>query len=167
MRSFDPLGALERLIQHDVEFAIIGGLAARLRGSPTVTDDLDICHSTAEANLTRLASSLSSMHAILRGAEDVALPLGARLLRQSHNLAFSTDFGSLDCLAQPPGIAGHAQLLRNADSIKIDGVRIMIASFDDLMAMKRAAGRPKDLIELEVLGALRDELEAGRLRETR
>lgn len=159
MRAFDPLGALERLIHHEVEFVIIGGLAARLRGSPTVTDDLDICHSTAEANLTRLASALSSMHAVLRGAEDVELPLDTRILRQTHNTTFSTDFGSLDCLALPPGVNGHAQLQRNADSIDIDGAQIMIASLNDLMAMKRAAGRAKDLIELEVLGALAEELE--------
>ena len=43
----------------------------------------------------------------------------------------------------------------------------MIASLDDLMTMKKATGNPKDLIALEVLGALREEPEADRRRESR
>ena len=35
----------------------------------------------------------------------------------------------------------------------------LVASLDDLMAMKRAAGRPKDRVELEILGALREEID--------
>jgi hypothetical protein len=35
---------------------------------------------------------------------------------------------------------------------------VLVASVDDLIRMKRAAGRPKDLLAVEELGALRDEL---------
>jgi hypothetical protein len=49
----------------------------------------------------------------------------------------------------------------------IGGVTVKVASIDDLIRMKRAAGRPKDLIELEVLGALRDEIDEQALASRR
>jgi hypothetical protein len=159
MKAFDPLGALERLSEHQVDFVLIGGLAARLHGSPTVTDDLDICHSTDIANLERLAEALRSMNARLRGAEDATVPLDAALLRSSDNLTFTTDFGSVDCMGSPAGIGGFEELERDAEMIDLDGTAVRVASLEELMTMKRAAGRPQDLIELELLGALRDELE--------
>jgi hypothetical protein len=43
----------------------------------------------------------------------------------------------------------------------LDGLTVAVASLDDLIAMKQAAGRPKDRIEVEVLGALRDVIAEG------
>lgn len=159
MRPFDPLGALARLVEHGVRFVLIGGLAARLRGSPTVTDDLDICHSKEAPNLAALADALATMGARLRGAEDVEVPLDVRFLAAGENFTFSTEFGALDCMAQPAGVGGYEELIQDTDTVDLGNVTIEIASLDSLMAMKRAAGRPKDLIELEVLGALKQEIE--------
>ncbi len=162
MKSFDPLGALQSLTQHRVEFVLIGGLAARLRGSPTVTDDLDVCHSKDGGNLENLAEALASMNARLRGAEDVDFILDARSLKTGENFTFLTDFGPLDCMARPAGVEGFAELGRNADVLDLDGITVAVASIEDLIRMKRAAGRPQDLIELEVLGALLEETEGNR-----
>ncbi len=54
---------------------------------------------------------------------------------------------------------GYETLLPNAIEIPVDGETIRVAGLDDLIAMKRAAGRPKDRIELEILGALREEID--------
>lgn len=62
--------------------------------------------------------------------------------------------------ARSPGPYGYSDLRSTADRFELGEFHIWVASIDDLMRMKRAAGRPKDLIELEVLGALRDELES-------
>jgi hypothetical protein len=99
------------------------------------------------------------MEARLRGAEDVAFPLNHRFLIASDNFTFTTAFGALDCLAHPAGVGGFAELATRAERMDLDGMQILVASVPDLMIMKRASGRPKDLIELEVLGALQGELE--------
>ena len=69
-----------------------------------------------------------------------------------------TDSGPLDCLATPGGTDGFPDLERQAITLEIDGMRVKFASLEDLIRMKRAAGRPKDRIEIEVLEALRQEL---------
>ncbi len=135
-----------------------GGLAARLLGSPTVTDDLDICHARGRANLERLAQVLNTMNAVLRGAEDVQIQIDAGFLASADNSTLSTDFGQLDCLAVPVGVDGFEQLSRNAAQVDLGGIEIMVASLTDLMVMKRTAGCPKDLIELEILAALEEEI---------
>jgi hypothetical protein len=162
VKAFNPLGALEALLEAEVDFVLIGGLAARLHGSPTVTDDLDISHAKERANLERLAACLSEMNATLRlpdPDERVDIALDWRLLHAADNFTFTTDFGPLDCLALPAGIESYGELASRALMMKLGGkVGIRVASIDDLMAMKNAAGRRKDLIELEILAALKEEL---------
>jgi len=153
--SFDPLRLLETLERHGVQFVVVGGIAARLIGSPTVTRDLDICHARDRANLAALASVLAELQAELRGAEP---GLDARPLRAGDSFTFQTDAGDLDILGTPAGTDGYADLARTAGSMQLGGLKVLVASVDDLIRMKRAAGRPKDLIEVEGLGALRDEL---------
>lgn len=162
MRAFDPLGALKVLLDHQVDFVLIGGLAARLHGSPTVTDDLDVSHSKERPNLEALASALAEMNAYLRlpdPDERVDVPLDWRLLHAADNFTFSTDFGAFDCLAEPAGIESYEELRAGAATMGLDGIEIKVASIDHLMRMKRAAGRRKDLIELEILGALKEEID--------
>lgn len=67
---FDFLRSLRTLVEHEVRFVVIGGLAGRLHGSTTVTNDLDICYARDEGNLDRLARALRDLNARLRGVED-------------------------------------------------------------------------------------------------
>ena len=160
MKAFDPLGALEVLLAHDVDFVLVGGIAARLQGSSTVTDDLDICHSKARANLVRLSGALTAMHARLRlpdPDEVVPAPLDDRMLAAVDNVTLVTDYGAFDLLAAPAGIESYDELAARAEAMKLDGITVKVASINDLMAMKKAAGRRKDLIEFEILAALKDE----------
>ena len=165
MKAFDPLGALEALLAGGVDFVLVGGLAARLHGSPTVTDDLDISHSKGRANLERLSGCLKKMNARLRlqdPEERVEVDIDWRFLHAANNFTFVTDFGALDCLAFPPGMESYEGLAAHAVTMDLESVSIRVASLDDLMSMKKAAGRRKDLIELEILAALRDELDDKR-----
>lgn len=161
MKAFDPLGALRTLLAYKVDFVLIGGLAARLQGSPTVTDDLDVCHDRTPANLKRLTRALAEMDATLRlpdPDEKMDLPLDERLLAVTDNLTLNTGFGAFDLLARPAGTDGYDDLRRGAVTIKLErALSIKVASIDDLIRMKRAAGRPKDLIEIEILTAVQDE----------
>jgi hypothetical protein len=155
---FEPLRLLETLARHKVRFVVVGGIAGRLLGSPTVTRDLDICYARDAANLRALAAVLAQLHAHLRGVEP-GLPFhpDARTLRAGDAFTLQTDAGDLDLLATPAGTDGYADLARSATLTDLGGVQVLVAAVDDLIRMKRTAGRPKDMIEVEVLGALRDE----------
>lgn len=158
--GFDPLAALGVLERNGVRYIVIGAIAGRLLGSPTVTRDLDICYARDDANLEALVSALQELHARLRGVhEDVPFILDARTLRAGDSLTFETDAGDLDLLGTPAGTHGYEELTRTAEELNLGALTIRVASIDALIQMKRAAGRPKDLIEVEVLAALRNEID--------
>jgi hypothetical protein len=160
-RGFDPVLALRTLIRHRVRFVVIGGIGGRLHGSPTVTRDTDICYERSPENLERLAEALRDLGARLRGVDDdVPLLSDAKTLAEGDHFTFVTRAGDLDVVGTPPGVGGFEYLANHATEFDIDGSTVLVASIDDLIRIKRSAGRPKDLIEVEVLGALRDEIES-------
>lgn len=157
--AFDPIGALQTLQRHEVRFVVIGGVAARLWGSPTMTNDVDICYDREPANLERLASALRELHARLRGVDDgVPFLLDATTLAEGQNFTFTTNAGPLDVLGLPAGVKDFNQIAVNASQFDLgEGVVVAVCDLDDLIRMKRAAGRPKDGVELEILAAVREE----------
>ncbi|MGH2475904.1 MAG: hypothetical protein ACRDIL_11620 [Candidatus Limnocylindrales bacterium] len=162
-RTFDPVHILRRLAAHGVQYVLVGGMAAKAHGSPTLTVDLDICPARDRENLERLGNLLGEAGARLRDAPaDVPFHPDRRTLERVELLTLVTDYGDLDVLMTPAGVGGFAQLDANAFAAELDdGLVVRVASLDDLIAMKRAAGRPKDRVELEILGALRDEVEGS------
>ncbi len=160
-RPFDPLKALRVLDDHGVRFVMIGGFAGRLHGSPSVTNDLDLCYGRDRENLQRLGAALRELGAHFRSApEGLPFQMDAATLAAGMNFTFVTDAGNLDVLGQPSGTGGFEDLDRSAEPMDLDGLTVRVASLDDLIRMKQAAARPKDLIEVEVLGALREEIES-------
>ena len=157
--DFDPMPALRALADGEVDFVIVGGIAAVLHGSSTLTTDLDIMFAPAAANLERLAVVLVSLDARLRDIED-DLPFvpDAAALRRIDLLTLSTSAGPLDLLRAPSGAPRYAILRRRAERYDLGGFEALAASLEDLIAMKQAAGRMKDLAaveELEVILRLR------------
>jgi hypothetical protein len=154
-----PLSAdeiLRRLVERGVEFVVIGGIAAVLHGSARNTFDLDICFATDDANLAALGEVLTALSARLKGVdEDVPFVPDARTLRQVELLTLVTSLGELDVLARPPGAPSYQDLRRNADRYDLGGFNVSVASVDDLIVMKEAAGRPKDLLDIEELEAIK------------
>lgn len=153
--EFRPWDILAALNAAAVDYVVIGGIAAVMYGSAQFTQDLDVCYSTDQDNLDRLGSALQTLDARLRGvAEDVPFVPDGRTLRRTQVLTLDTRLGPLDVLAAPSGFPGYEQLRRNAKLIERGGGSFSIASLEDLIAMKRAAGRPKDLIAVEELEAI-------------
>jgi len=146
MKAFDPLHILQILDSHNVRFVVIGGIAGRLWGSTTVTNDLDICYARDRGNLEMLASSLQELKVKLRRVDRDAIRV-------------TTVAGKLKGLESPVGSGGYDTLARTATTMDVGGVKVQVAAIEDLIRMKRAAGRPKDLIEVEVLAAVREELD--------
>ncbi len=140
---------------------VIGGIAAVAHGSPQFTRDLDITYAADEENLERLGAVLVRLGASLRGVtEEVPFVPDGRTLKRTRVLTLVTPDGPLDVLAQPDGSAGYAHLRANAITATVAGLDVRIAGLDDLIAMKKAAGRPKDRIYVEELEAIR-RLQAG------
>jgi predicted nucleotidyltransferase len=151
------LGSLLRLLtEANVDFVIVGGVAVVLQASPRFTKDLDICYSTASDNLERLGALLVDLDTMLRGVEeDVPFVPDGRTLRHTQMLTLTTREGDIDLLVDPDGAPSYAALRRRADRMDLDGITVAVASVEDLIVMKRAAGRPPDLVDLESLEVAR------------
>jgi hypothetical protein len=158
--AFDPLLALRTFVDEGVDFIVIGGLAGRVRGSPTITNDLDICYRRDRENLVRLARALQKLQATLRGAPPgLPFQLDAQTFLLGDSFTFETTAGNVDCLATPSGTAGFADLRKNAEELNLgEGLRVLFTTLSDLIRMTKAAGRPKDLIEVEILIAVQEEI---------
>jgi hypothetical protein len=164
--DFRPITLIGNLARAAVDFVVVGGVAVVVQASPRFTRDLDICYATDAANLERLGALLVSLDAKLRGVDqDVPFVPDARTLRRTQTLTLSTRDGDLDLLANPPGSPGYAALRRRADVIDLNGESVRIASLEDLIAMKRAAGRPQDQLDVESLELARNRLRTGRDRD--
>jgi hypothetical protein len=159
---FRPEELLRLLLEHDVRFVVIGGFAAQAHGSPSLTGDLDIVPSWDGENLRKIAEILVGIAAVRHGLPIDAPPLpplDARTLRAGSVFTLNSRLGRIDLLANPDPGLDYDMLMRNAIQSELFGVRVRAAGLDDLSAMTRAAGRPKDRIELEILGALREEID--------
>ena len=159
---FQPEELFRRLAQAGVDFIVIGGLAAQAHGSTSITRDVDVCIPRDLATLERLAAVLRDIAAVRRGLPVDAPPmpaLDARTLRAGSLFTLDTAYGPFDLLANPDPGFDYETLRRSAVRIEFMGMTLLFASLDDLIAMKRAAGRPKDRVELEILGALREEID--------
>lgn len=160
--TFDPLQLLETLQRHGVRFVLIGGQAARVLGSPMMSFDLDVCYDRRDDNLAGLAAALREVNATLRGVEDdIPFVVDERTLRNGASFTFNTDYGPFDVLATPSGTRGYDDLVAGAVRLDLEGLVVDVVSIDDLIRMKRAAGRIKDQLVVEELIALRDEGAAG------
>lgn len=135
---------------------VIGGIAAVLHGSPSATFDLDVCYATDAGNLAALSEVLMELDVRLRGIEDdIPFVPDADTFRRVELLTLVTRFGELDLLANPIGGPGYEALRRGADRLDLGGFSVLVAAIDDLIAMKLAAGRTKDLAAVEELEAIR------------
>lgn len=165
--EFHPAALLRILANADIDFVVIGGVAVVIQGNPRFTRDLDICYATDMANLERLGGVLVALEAKLRDVdEDVPFVPDDRTLRGTQMLTLSTREGNLDLLVDPPGSPSYAALRRRADVIELDGTSVRVASLEDLLEMKRAAGRAQDQIDIESLEIARSRLR-GRRRDQR
>ncbi len=150
--DFRPTALLGKLAQAGVDFVVIGGVAIVVQASPRFTRDLDICYATDAHNLERLGALLLSIEAGLRGVnEDLPFTPDARTLRRAQMLTLTTRDGDLDLLVDPPGSPGYPALRRHADVVQLGAASVRIASLEDLIEMKRAAGRPQDEVDIESL----------------
>jgi hypothetical protein len=146
-----PLDAaviLRALADHEVDYVVIGGMAVQAHGNPRTTQDLDLVPEPSRANVRRLAQALAELGARPVGEVEprpVALP-------RSGVAELDTDAGGVDVHRSPPGAAPYPDLRRRALELELEpGVTVPVAGLDDLIAMKRAGGRPIDRSDILAL----------------
>jgi hypothetical protein len=149
------LSMLKGLTAANVDFVVVGGVAARAHGSPRITEDLDVCYDTDEANLDRLAHVLASWNAYPRGVEP-GLPfiMDRRTLTTSPILTLTTDEGWLDLLDIVEGIGDFHAVVKASATVEGGDLEFLALDLPGLVKAKKAAGRPKDLDQLPELEAL-------------
>ncbi len=130
---------LRVLNEREVDFVLIGGLAVQTHGHPRTTQDVDLVPEPGAENLTRLRAALAELGARPVGAQD---PSPVRI-PSSGVLELDTDAGGIDVHLGPPGAAPYPDLRARALEVQLD-IPVLVAGRDDLIAMKRAAGRPID-----------------------
>jgi len=159
--DFDPVPLLEALTGKGVDFVVIGGIAGGIHGSVYSTQDLDIAYARDRPNLERLASALRELGAVLRGAPPgLPFQLDAKGLESGSHFTFATPHGSLDILSDPDGAPPYRVLKTQGRLAMIGDQRVTAASLDHLIAMKEAAGRPKDTLMATEYRTLSNELRA-------
>jgi hypothetical protein len=150
--EFTPDKILGVLNRHEVDYIVIGGLAAIAHGSNLPTRDVDITPDRASSNLARLSEALTELEAEVRfGDESLPLAHDAESLAAAGVWNLRTSHGELDISMVPTGTQGYADLVRDAAPASILGVVVPVASLADVIRSKQAANRPKDQRVLPVL----------------
>jgi predicted nucleotidyltransferase len=154
---------VETLDRHAVDFIVIGGVAGIIHGSSYTTYDFDVLYARDDKNLERTAAALEELGVTLRGAPpDLPFQLDARTLAAGSNFTFDSKYGSFDILGHADGMRDYEAMRADATREELWGVWIRAASIDDLIRMKRAAGRPKDKAMAEELIALAEDQRRAR-----
>lgn len=166
--EFDPHRMLSALVEREVRFVLIGGMAAVLHGDVGVTVDIDIVPERSVENLGRLAGALRGLGAGIRAeGEPEGLPFDCSAgffgnLAPDAVVNMTTAAGDLDVALQPSGTRGFADLRRSAVEIEVaDRLRILVASLEDVIRSKEAAAREKDRMALPRLRRLLDRARQG------
>ena len=147
---------LQRLVDHKVEFVVIGGVCGVLHGAALVTLDLDICCRFDRENLRRIEAALKDLHPRHRlMPSKLAFELTDELCDRLKNLYLVTDLGALDCLGEVAGLGNYEQVLQHSIPQKISGGEVQILSLDALIVAKEAVGREKDLYAARLLRAIK------------
>ena len=153
--------ALRVLVENNVRFILIGGVAAIVHGAARLTQDIDFLYARESDNLERLVAALAPLEPYPRGAPP-GLPFAwdEQTLRNGANFTLTTTVGDVDLLAEISGGGRYENLLSRSVWIEAFGVRFPCLELAQLIKSKRAAGRPKDfeaIAELELLLAERQD----------
>ena len=144
------------LSAHGVEFVVVGGQAELLMGSPRVTYDIDLCYKRSKENLRRLAAALREIKPTLRNAPaDLPFIIDEQSLALGSNFTFDTTVGPLDFLGYLEPLGDFEAIADRAFSVRLSGCEVKVIHIDDLIAIKRHLGRPKDQQSLLQLLAIK------------
>jgi hypothetical protein len=159
MTELDPERLLRTLVEHEVEFCVIGAVAAWLQGSPAARLGLDVMPRRDLDNAERLAAALNSLGAAALGGKAPTPLEGADFLGWQTQ-RFDTEVGPLDVVPQAAAIGGFEEVA--TIELSLGDFSIRVITLDEVIASKEKLGRPKDTATLPALYAAREALRQGR-----
>lgn len=153
----DFLSVLRLLSDADVAYVVVGGVASIVHGSSRLTQDIDVVYERSDANIERLVRALADQHPYLRGAPP-GLPFrwDTRTVKAGLNFTLTTDAGALDLLGHVAGGPDYEAIAQDAITVDLEHLSFRCVDLEQLIALKKAAGRPKDLETIAELEALRE-----------
>jgi hypothetical protein len=124
---------------------MIGGMAMVAYGVEYASTAVDFVYSSELENLERLSALLLKVNARVVGqSPNAPFALTPAVLRRVRFLNLTTDTGAIDLMREVPGVDSFEGLWERAVPMDLGGFTVRVASLDDLIAIKRAANRPKD-----------------------
>jgi hypothetical protein len=150
--EFDPERLLRELVEHEVDFCVIGAVAASLQGSPAATLDLDVMPRRDLDNADRLATALNGLGA--RRSDGTAAELDGADFLGRESQSFETDAGPVDVVPYAAAIGGFEDVA--TIGLKLGDLSIRAITLDEVIASKEKLGRPKDTAALPALYATRE-----------
>jgi hypothetical protein len=143
---------LELLCSTEVNFILVGGLAAVSQGAPITTFDIDIVPSLEESNLRKLLDFLLDINARHRGRpKGQVLRPALRDLTAGGHCLLMTDHGPLDILGAVEQELGYDDLLEDSLQIQFRGHGLRVLKLEAMVRMKRSSTRAKDQRYLPLL----------------
>jgi len=145
------LGALD---DAGVKYVLIGGLAVVAHAVIRTTEDVDLVPAPDADNLAALGNALTAIDARLTRDQQRTIDPELRLeLARGKSISLTTTFGEVDIVQRLPGVPSYVDLEGRALRVEAMGLTLLVASRDDLIAMKRARGSAQDLADIEALEA--------------
>jgi hypothetical protein len=156
------LTILQTLVDHQVEFLIVGGVAAVLQGAPINTFDLDIVHSADPENVSRLLAALEELDAIYRAQPDLRQRPNASHLSSTGRQLLITRFGPLDLLGSIGNGRTYADLFLHTVELKAGpSLSVRVLDLETQIAVKEEVGGEKDRAVLPILRRTLEERRRG------
>jgi hypothetical protein len=149
---------LEILVAHRVRFTIVGGLAAVLHGSSSVTRDVDVVYALDDNNVDRMLAALAELNARFRQRPDL-VPQRSHIAARGHKL-LQTDHGELDALGFAGNNHEYPELANWSSPMQIGPIEVLVLNLPAQIRIKEETGRPKDLLMLPILRSLHREVSA-------
>jgi len=154
----DFAGLFQRLGDAQVNYILVGGVAAGLYGSARTTTDVDIVYERSTSNLDRIVAALAPLRPYLRGApEGLPFRWNRETLERGLNFTLTTALGDIDLLGEIAGGGTYSDLLPYSVELEAFRFKCLCLDLDMLIRVKRAAGRPKDFEAIAELEAIREE----------
>lgn len=159
---FNFRAILETLVEHEVDFILVGGVCAVLHGAPINTFDLDVVHSRAGENVERLLKTLQALDSYFREHGERRLrPDRSHLSSPGHQLLM-TRAGPLDLLGVIGKDRGYDELLPHSQTMEIrEGLQVRLLDLATLIAVKEETKREKDEAMMAILRRTLEEKEKG------
>ena len=156
---------LAGLVLADVEFVVVGGLAAVAHGSATVPESLEICYERSGSNVSRLAKVLKKWKSYPRGVR-AGLPffMNKRQMRVTPVMTLTTRRGSIDLLDLVQGVGDYGECLKRSDAIEAFELPLRVLNLEALVESRRSGGRLKYREELPELERLMVKPDVGLVR---